>query len=320
MIDNHKAIGKAKRRPWLDALRGFCMFLVVYMHISNFSIGLGASESAVMQVVFTCFLSTFYFISGYVSHKDSEIWTARHALLKLKDKFQQLIIPAVVFYVLYQMCKGEGLFAWMEKGFQGYWFLIVLFEVFVVYYMVSMISQQLSGGKFFVGTLMVVTVVLVFIPSVLSLSTRMRNILSIVNFTTYMPFFAIGVASKIYQNFFEKILRSEWLFALGLVAFVVIEWFICSAHSTDMYVVYGKVGYVMQMSVKYIATYLLVSLFFRNSEVWESETMLAKSLCFWVNERWTCIFCIGSLFHLFSCCMFMWKEGIIRYWKSYLRA
>ena len=105
------------------------MFLVVYMHISNFSIGFGVSESVVMQVIFTCFLTTFFFISGYVSYKDSEIWTVRHILLKLKNKFMQLMIPAVVFYVLYQICEGKDLLSWIDKGFQGYWFLIVLFEV-----------------------------------------------------------------------------------------------------------------------------------------------------------------------------------------------
>lgn len=129
MVDSQFFTG-GKRTLWLDALRGFCMFLVVYMHISNFSIGLGVSESVVMQVIFTCFLTTFFFISGYVSYKDSEIWTVRHILLKLKNKFMQLMIPAVVFYVLYQICEGKDLLSWIDKGFQGYWFLIVLFEVF----------------------------------------------------------------------------------------------------------------------------------------------------------------------------------------------
>lgn len=106
MVDSQFFTG-GKRTLWLDALRGFCMFLVVYMHISNFSIGFGVSESVVMQVIFTCFLTTFFFISGYVSYKDSEIWTVRHILLKLKNKFMQLMIPAVVFYVLYQICEGK---------------------------------------------------------------------------------------------------------------------------------------------------------------------------------------------------------------------
>lgn len=77
--------------------------------------------------------------------------------------------------------------SWIDKGFQGYWFLIVLFEVFVVYYMVCMISQ-LSGSKFFVIILAVVTTVLVFAIFVLPFSVRTRNVFSIVNFTAYMPF------------------------------------------------------------------------------------------------------------------------------------
>ena len=109
------------------------------------------------------------------------------------------MIPAVVFYVLYQICEGKDLLSWIDKGFQGYWFLIVLFEVFVVYYMVCMISQ-LSGGKFFVIILAVVTTVLVFATFVLPFSVRTRNVFSIVNFTAYMPFFAIGVISKVQDN------------------------------------------------------------------------------------------------------------------------
>lgn len=108
-----------------------------------------------------------------------------------------------------------------------------------------------------------------------------------------------------HENLFEKILWSEYLFAFGLVVFAVVEWFICSAHSTDMYAVYGKMGYIMQMSVKYIGTYLLVSMFYRNSDLFERDSIIAKSLCFWANAHWMCTFCTGFLFHLFLSCMFM---------------
>lgn len=307
MIDSQFFTGGGKRTLWLDALRGFCMFLVVYMHISNFSIGLGASESVVMQVIFTCFLSTFFFISGYVSYKDSEIWTVRHTLLKLKNKFMQLMIPAVVFYVLYQICEGKDLLSWIDKGFQGYWFLIVLFEVFVVYYMVCMISQ-LSGSKFFVIILAVVTTVLVFAIFVLPFSVRTRNVFSIVNFTAYMPFFAIGVISKVHENLFEKILWSEYLFAFGLVVFAVVEWFICSAHSTDMYAVYGKMGYIMQMSVKYIGTYLLVSMFYRNSDLFERDSIIAKSLCF-LGKRTLDVYLLHWFFIPSISVLYVYVEG-----------
>lgn len=126
-----------KREKWIDCLRGFCMFLVVFMHVENFTIGIRASESVVMQIIFTFFLTTFFFISGYVSYKKHVEWNCKFTLFQLVKKFKQFVIPTIIFNILYNTCFVGEPFLFLTEGFLGFWFLVVLFEVFVIYYIVN---------------------------------------------------------------------------------------------------------------------------------------------------------------------------------------
>lgn len=268
----------SEREYWIDALRGFCMFLVVFMHIENFSIGLGTSESVVMQVVFTCFLTTFFFISGYVAYRKQVVWSLKYIILKLKDKLIQLLIPALIVSNLYNICFEKDVFIFFSEGFHRYWFLIVLFETFICFYFINWINY-LSKNRYFEIILITITIFIIIIPTFITVNGIWREILSINNLSIYFPFFVIGVLSRKYQFLFERIIFSENLITLGLLSFVIIEYVICSAHTTDMYVTYGKIGYLMQITVKYIATYILIALFYRNSKIFQQNTRLIKSLC-----------------------------------------
>lgn len=117
-ITSQSNMQKSKREQWIDALRGFCIFLVVFMHIENFSIGVGASESAVMQIVFTCFLTTFFFISGYVSYREQISYTLHFTILKIKEKLFQLVIPAIAFSCMYNACFGNEIFSFLPKDLE----------------------------------------------------------------------------------------------------------------------------------------------------------------------------------------------------------
>lgn len=88
----------------------------------------------------------------------------------------------------------------------------------------------------------------------------------------------------------------------------MVEWFICSAHSTDMYAVYGKMGYIMQISVKYIGTYLLISVFYRNSDLFERDSITAKSLCF-LGKRTLDVYLLHWFFIPSVSVLYVYVEG-----------
>lgn len=268
----------SKREQWIDALRSFCIFLVVFMHIENFSIGISASESVVMQIIFTCFLTTFFFISGYVSYREQIIYTLHFTILKIKEKLFQLVIPAIAFSCMYNACFGNEIFSFLTQGFGGYWFLIVLFEIFLIFYLTSWICHHFKE-KYFEIIMGIVTISIMGVPYVLPINEALSKILSIGNLTTYLPFFVIGVFSRKYLHLFKRIMYSEFLMTICILAFAIIEYIICSAHTTDMYAVYGKGGYLLQFIVKYLATFILVALFYRHSQQFTHNTTFITSLC-----------------------------------------
>lgn len=59
---NNEIKGKS-RIEYLDAMRGFCMLLVVYGHL-----GLGLSVDPVRSVFATFYMPLFFFISGYLCY------------------------------------------------------------------------------------------------------------------------------------------------------------------------------------------------------------------------------------------------------------
>ena len=58
------AMMKIGRLGYIDAMRGFCMVLVVYWHLSMF----GASDLALNPLFFSFQLPLFFFISGFFAY------------------------------------------------------------------------------------------------------------------------------------------------------------------------------------------------------------------------------------------------------------
>ncbi len=94
-----------KRIGYLDALRGFAIFMIVFMHVEHFCLGITFDKSIWGSIVITFFLPVFFFISGYLAKK--EISTPLHK--EIWGKAKLLVIPALLFYSFYYcLCKGES--------------------------------------------------------------------------------------------------------------------------------------------------------------------------------------------------------------------
>ena len=81
-----------KRIEFIDAMRGFTIFTVMYSHILTF--GFGANfmfESFSYDRIIVIFmLPMFFFISGIVSYKKDQNWDSIFVFNYLKDKFHNL--------------------------------------------------------------------------------------------------------------------------------------------------------------------------------------------------------------------------------------
>lgn len=137
---------KSKRVPFIDALRGFTMFLVVYWHIMALSLGIKANESIIGAFFLTFRMPMFFFLSGYLGFKTVENFTClKWKELARKKTFVQLV-PTAIFFSLFQIVNNSSPIVFFKDGLTGYWFTLVLFELFITYYTVSLFVNRLGGG------------------------------------------------------------------------------------------------------------------------------------------------------------------------------
>ena len=89
-----------KRIRYIDALRGFTMFLVVLGHVMITSLNI--SRDSIVCTFFLSFrMPIFFFISGYIAYNATNLWTPSFFIQKIKKKAFVQIIPACLIFTLY---------------------------------------------------------------------------------------------------------------------------------------------------------------------------------------------------------------------------
>ena len=128
------------RLSWLDALRGFTMILVVANHISLNSFLEDWKKSAALSFLMLFRMPLFFFVSGFLSYKASQVWNRHECSQLLLKKMRVQLIPTAFFFLLFCLLMNKNFLSTVEtylmnnmKG--GYWFTLVLLWMFVVYYL-----------------------------------------------------------------------------------------------------------------------------------------------------------------------------------------
>lgn len=85
------------RKPWVDALRGFAMLLVIIMHVP-FAAGIGSNVYTTL--IGWMFMPLFFFVSGLVMYNPNRQWSAKKWCTYMGHKFMQLIVPTSIVFLL----------------------------------------------------------------------------------------------------------------------------------------------------------------------------------------------------------------------------
>ena len=199
-----------KRDNRIDVLRGMAILLVVLEH------ALGSSLVEVQDVILAFHMPLFFMISGYLA-KDSSEQKFGTVLLK---KVRTILLPNVVlgvisyaydYVITYKLLGGGTGYPSLWDAFFGYWFLLVLFQVAVLWEIFIRLKINIRVFKFIL--LVVATVYTFIIP------TGTRGFLYVAVTPVAFGFYVLGNIIKDY-NLSRKV--NIWLTVPTAVALVIV--------------------------------------------------------------------------------------------------
>lgn len=268
-----------QRILYIDAMRGFTMILVVMGHVMIDSFNLERT-SAICQFFTSFRMPLFFFISGYIAYKTSELWTPSFYLKRIKKKAFVQIVPALLFFTLHFFYVGHRSFKELTQyitnvGFGGYWFTFVLFEMFIIFFTISFISKYTHNKVTDILLILVCFFLLYFVHSDLNPQLGFLNLDNLFN---YFKFFTFGVLCKKYYSVFYKIINNDIIRAIIISSFFISYFLVINN-------IFFNQSYNLHMLFKnYIirgAGLLTVFIFFyRKSSFFEGKNSISQTLQF----------------------------------------
>ncbi len=123
-----------KRIEFIDAMRGFTIFLVVLSHVAFYCLIIDGSVPSLNNFLIQVRMPMFFLISGFVLYKEGIVWNLPHIVRFFKKKIPVQLLSPLLFFIVYMHINGydivEGFF---NEPKYGYWFTYALFIYFCIY-------------------------------------------------------------------------------------------------------------------------------------------------------------------------------------------
>lgn len=253
-----------QRIEWVDILKGLAIFLVVFGHVEVYSESHLDGFFFRLQDIFC--MPLFFFLSGLFAKPQYSI---NDSILCIKKKFIQLIIPFLVcgsFYVFIMSDKPWWALFWYPHGHghAGYWFILVLFEIYLLFTFCQIITRLITpkgGGRIF----LIISFIIETILSVIYVLCQKGIIIQ-------EPWYTVVSFVRLYYNF--------PFFIMG---------YLFIRNQNEYAIIFSKRAYNIS-SIMFVALYVLSSIF--HKEILPVKWMLALlavitivSLCHSLEER-----------------------------------
>lgn len=217
------------RKPWIDALRGFAMLLVIIMHVP-FAAGVGG-ENVYTTLIGWMFMPLFFFVSGLVMYNPKRKWQLKNWSTYVMQKFVQLIVPtSIVFLLLCGVYRYDVLEQLLHPMKAGCWFTITLFGFIVVYTLFEWLVQSDKIREAWKTMLLVViALVLSFIVAKLRLWKGVFGEGVMVYYNafqiskwSYFQYFVLGVLVNKYKDDLKRWIAIPWMSAMFFAVWTTI--------------------------------------------------------------------------------------------------
>lgn len=277
------------RMQWVDGMRGFSMIIVVLGHVLA-SCGIGSYESFFSSIIVTFMLPLFFFISGFFSFRAIEWWNRKRVGDILKRKLQAQILCTFVFMPVYQYYMWGGVN--IEHGFGGYWFTIVLFQMYLLYLILPLLSRAIRLN-IVIPSLLILSIVGIVCLVVYSRDSWIWNFLCWENLCKYFQFFTFGIICAKFKDKVFSLLANK-----TFVSLVTIGWLLSLLiyYSEDIRVMFPlPYSFIHDILARYLSLIIVISIFFASSTYFTRDLRLPKTLCY-IGQRTLDIYMLHYFF------------------------
>lgn len=287
----------ANRKNELDLLNVLLCMLVIFIHVSSAPIVYLNKTSAAYLVLYILWRAAqiavpgFIFVSGMktalqYSAEDEPYFP--YLLGKIKRIYLPYVICTVVYYAYF---VSQNYFAFSAKDLVAYilagnlaahfYFVIIIMQFYILMPLFKRAVLGISRSVFLVLSLLIMLLFGQFLPDMIAALTagKVQFIWNDRVFTTYLFYYALGLAGGAYYDSFCKVLAKNkrvLSIAFGLFAFLYLELGYFSARR-------GALVYDGILQICYCTSFLPL-LFLRAKEL---------------NERYTNV-CVSPLFRLLN--------------------
>lgn len=285
-----QTLSNTKRIEWIDALRGFTMILVVFSHMELFGIDYNTKFSGINSFFITFRMPLFFFISGFVSFKCSEVWNFKHYRTKLIGKTRIQLIPTLLFGLLYAtlvvtqregITPSEAFILFFNKSLKlGYWFTIALLGMLAIYYTVSFILNKCK-----LATRQIVLVAIAFILYYLSFKSNthfehntIARLFCLYKTFQYFQFFIFGNLVSCYREKIFRLLDNKYV--ITIILLFLVSTFIIYYQQSDisqgrMYLSSTK---LLAESLAYLGVITIIAVFRHYENFFSQNTKIGRGL------------------------------------------
>lgn len=247
-----------KRIAYLDAIKCLAILLVIDLHVLDLN-GFKPYENLASQMLYAPVMPLFFFVSGFLAYKQNmnlkDVWD------NLRRKFVYLVIPALVFRIGMDLMNHNNPLRFISEGMHGYWFTIVLFECFLVYYLITV---TIKNEKWRIGVLLALSLAGIgmlaidkdFGPAIFDL----RRV------TKYFQFFVWGTLAMKFRPHYEKLMHNEVFKATTLLSFFIVLFLLNYEMPTVLH------HFLRDVVLRYLGTFAIVSFFVCHEEGFQRET------------------------------------------------
>lgn len=214
-----------KRIEYIDAMRGFTMILVVFLHTIKYAFEF--NHSFMLNLLGTFRMPLFFFVSGFVGYKANMIWSKQTWLKMSRKRLRTQLLPTLLIGLIYTYTYvNVGFTSFIVQGWKyGYWFTFVLFEMFVILYTLNLLLYN-SNSKTFqkrqIVSLILLSIIFFGVALILGkFPNKYSDIFQLHFLCKYFPYFAFGIICSMNKEQFHKVFESKYFTFIIIILFCI---------------------------------------------------------------------------------------------------